>query len=283
MKNTTINYFICLVVLAAFFGSPEPALSRTTSYAYNGNNQIIEIDGPRTGVSDLTTYTYYPDGTLATVTNALGHMTTYSNYNQFRRPTVIVDPNGLTTTLSYNGEERIESITLNGVTPSEQRVVHYTYDQLGQLIRVDYNGGVALTGTSISYEYDNARGLTAIEDGAGNRIEFTLDDGGNRTAIVIKATDGDIKKTLSQAFDALGRVNATTDAVGNVAHYNYDVGGNLIETINPRNFATQRSYDALGRVTTVHDAQNATIHYTYDYQNNLTSVTDQRGLTTTYS
>ena len=64
------------------------ANSRTWTYTYNTDGQVLAIDGPRTDVPDLTSYTYYPDddpapgrrGKLATITNAIG-ATLYTKLN----------------------------------------------------------------------------------------------------------------------------------------------------------------------------------------------------------
>ncbi|MFH1870120.1 MAG: hypothetical protein ABIG36_05805 [Pseudomonadota bacterium] len=52
----------------------------------------------------------------------------------------------------------------------------YTYDGVGQLTGLTRPDGIQL-----SYDYDPAHRLTAIADGAGNRVEFTLDALGNIT------------------------------------------------------------------------------------------------------
>ena len=36
-----------------------PNVSRTWTYTYNSSGQVLTINGPRTDVSDVTTYTYY--------------------------------------------------------------------------------------------------------------------------------------------------------------------------------------------------------------------------------
>ncbi|HQR18598.1 MAG TPA: DUF6531 domain-containing protein, partial [Gemmatimonadales bacterium] len=61
------------------------ALVREWTYTVNALGQVLTIDGPRTDVTDITTMTYYPDndpctgcrGQVWTVTNALGHVTTF--------------------------------------------------------------------------------------------------------------------------------------------------------------------------------------------------------------
>jgi YD repeat-containing protein len=60
-------------------GSPY---SHTTTYAYNASGKLATIDGPRTDVSDVTTYTYDPStGNLLAVAQPIVGTTTYSNHD----------------------------------------------------------------------------------------------------------------------------------------------------------------------------------------------------------
>ena len=55
-----------------------------------------------------------------------------------------------------------------------------------------------------------SRMLAPVADGQGNRIEYTLDQSGNRTAEQAKDPQGTLKRTMSRVFDALGRAQQTT-------------------------------------------------------------------------
>jgi len=109
--------------------------TRAWNYTYNANGSVLTVDGPRTDVSDVTTYTYYTNtdadpgkrGNLATVTNALSRVTSITSYNAHGQPLTIVDPNGLTTTLTYDARQRLTSRNVGGELTS------YDYDFVGQL------------------------------------------------------------------------------------------------------------------------------------------------------
>ena len=62
----------------------------------------------------------------------------------------------------------------------------------------------------VGYEYDPAHRLVATKDSLGNRIEYTLDNAGNRTAENVKDPGGNLRRTLARSIDALGRVQQTT-------------------------------------------------------------------------
>jgi YD repeat-containing protein len=81
----------------------------------------------------------------------------------------VVDPNGLTTTLSYDPRGR-----LTGQTVGDEHTA-YTYDPAGQLTRITLPDG-----SSLSYTYDAAHRLTQVTDSLGNTLTFTLDAAGNR-------------------------------------------------------------------------------------------------------
>ena len=62
----------------------------------------------------------------------------------------------------------------------------------------------------IGYEYDAAHRQTAIKDNLVNRIEYVLDNAGNKTAQSIKDPGGNLVTSLARSIDALGRVQQAT-------------------------------------------------------------------------
>jgi YD repeat-containing protein len=179
-------------------GSP-----RTWSYTYNPHGLVLTADGPRTDVSDVTTYTYYSDtdsnlgrrGNINTITNAAGQTTTVSSYDAHGNPLSITDANGLTTTLTYDLRQRLTSRAVGTETTS------YTYDAAGNLTKVTLPDN-----SYLSYTYDAAHRLTAVADSAGDLITYTLDAMGNRTAENVKDPNNNLVQTHSRVFDALNRL-----------------------------------------------------------------------------
>ena len=53
-----------------------PNVSRTWTYTYNSFGQVLTEDGPRTDVSDVTTYTYYTCATGGECVRAPGRAET---------------------------------------------------------------------------------------------------------------------------------------------------------------------------------------------------------------
>lgn len=156
----------------------DTASSQTQAwaYTYNGSGQIVAIDGPRTDVADLITYSYYTStsedyriGDVASIQNTLGHVTQITAYDAHGRPLTIVDPNGLVTTLTYDLRSRLTSRTAGDLTTS------YIYDGAGQLTQVTLPNSAYLM-----FTYDAAHRVTDIQEQLGNHIYYTLDLMGNR-------------------------------------------------------------------------------------------------------
>ncbi len=178
--------------------------ARAASWTYNATGQVLtETDALNrivvTNEYYADTTTDYTKGDLKSTTNALNQKTSFLRYNAFGKPLETVDANALTTTYVYDLRERLTSVTSGGTTTS------YEYFPTGLLKR-----STQPDGSAVSYEYDDAHRLVAASDTRGNRIDFTLDQSGNRTGESAKDPNGTLRRTMSRAFDALGRAQQTT-------------------------------------------------------------------------
>ncbi len=194
---------------------------RTTTWTTTYNPTVpgavdrLVITGPRSDVSDTTTIDYWPPdatctgsgagydkgcrGQIKQTTNALGQVTQYTRYNPHGQIEQIVDPNGLTTTLSYDARQRLT--TRSSSDGSSTQTTQYQYDGVGQLTQITQADGSTLT-----YSYDAAHRLTRITDSLGNHIDYTLDAMGNRTNESKVDPTGNLTQSLSRTIDALNRV-----------------------------------------------------------------------------
>ena len=294
--------------LPAAISEPAPGGTRTTTYTYDasGNLTLKAIVAPRNdGTSAtvtrtwswtygtlgrvatatdpngrVTTYAYFADndanlgnrGNLQTVTNPLGHVTHLAAYDANGRPLTTIDPNGLTTYLTYDLRGRLSERNLGG------EVTSYVYDGVGQL-----TGVVMPDNSTLTYTYDAAHRLTQIQDGLGNKIVYTLDAAGNRTQERVYDLGGTLARTRSRVYDALNRLAQDLGAQGQTTTYSYDGNGNVTSASDPLSHANASSYDALNRLTQVLDPAGGTTQYAYDSAHNLTQVTDPRGLATAYT
>ncbi|MCQ8106444.1 hypothetical protein NP590_20265, partial [Methylomonas sp. SURF-2] len=253
--------------------------SRTWVYTYNALGQVLTADGPRTDVNDLTSYTYYADttanhhpGDLHTVSNALGHTTTFTDYDANGRLLRLVDPNGLVVSFAYDPRGRLTRKTVDG------HATTYDYDNVGNLIKLTRPSGVYYR-----FSYDAAHRLTDITDALNGKIHYTLDNMGNRIQEDILDADGHVVKTHSRVYDALNRLAQDIGAYNQTTQYQYDPNGNLTQITDPNGHSTQQQYDSLNRLIRGTDALNGQTDYDYDALDRLVQVTDANNHGTVYS
>jgi len=264
-----------LGIAATPMGAP-----RVWTYTYNTTGQMLTMNGPRTDVADVTTYTYHaandPDfgkrGNVATITNPLGHVTTIGAYNAHGQPLSMTDPNGLVTAMTYDLRQRLTSRTVGGETTG------YEYDGVGQLTKVTLPDG-----SFLSYSYDGAHRLTGMQDNLGNRIAYTLDAMGNRTQEQGFDPANSLAQTRSRVYSNLNRLFQEIGAQAQTTEYGYDTQGNVTSVKDPLNRTTANAYDALNRLAQVTDPASGVTQYGYNGLDALTSVSDPRNLVTGYT
>ena len=246
--------------------------TRTWNYAYNANGQVTQADGPRTDVADITQYRYDGKGDLASVTDALGHVTTISAYDADGQPLTLQDPNGLITQLAYDPRGRLLSRNTGGETTA------YSYDAAGQVLKITHPDA-----SFAAFSYDPAHRLTQVSDNLGNKIVYTLDANDNQTKKQIYDPSSTLTRSLSQTFDAVNRLQTSVGAQGQTTTYGYDNNGNLTSVTDPLSNVTTRSFDALNRLFASIDPLSGKTQYQFDANDNLAQVTDPRSANTVYS
>jgi YD repeat-containing protein len=264
------------------FGSTLQGLPRTWSYTYDAAGNVLTLNGPRTDVSDVTTYTHYANddpyfgrrGNVATITNAANQLTEITDYNAHGQPLTMVDPNGLGTTLTYDSRQRLKTRTVGS------EVTSYDYDSAGQLTKVTLPDG-----SFLSYTYDAAHRLTEIADNQGNRIAYTLDAMGNRTLEEVRDPANVLAQKRSRVYNGLNRLFQELGAQNQTTEYGYDNHGNVTSVKDPLNRITANQYDVLNRLKQVTSPapSSAITLYGYNGLDAVTSVTDPRGLVTGYA
>ena len=255
-----------------------PSLSRTVSFTYNSYGWLTSVDGPRTDVNDVTTFTYYNNlaanglnrGQLHQVINALGHTITYSNYNGFGRPTTVFDANSVATTYLYDTAGRLTSKTRSGHTTS------YAYDDAGNLTELHLPGNV-----DIFYAYTDADLLEKITDNQGNYIRYFYDTEGNRVREEIRDAGGDLKKYIDFEFDDYNLLAKIINLSSHETVLEYDDNQNPLRRTEPDNDVVDYGYDVLDRLVSVTRAAAVT-GYEYNQYDDVTGITDPKGHATTY-
>ncbi|MGD9582227.1 MAG: RHS repeat-associated core domain-containing protein [Lysobacterales bacterium] len=264
--------------------------------------QIKASDGARTDLTDSASYSYYPSddascaaaptscphrkGDLHRVVNALGQTTEYQRYDGAGRVLRIKDANGVITDLGYHarGWLQTRSVRANadGSPSAGDATTSLAYDGVGQVTRI-----TQADGAFIDYGYDDAHRLIRISDNLGNRISYTLDPAGNRTAENTFDPANALTRNLGRVYDNLGRLHQQLTAASGPhpsaeTTYSYDPNGNSDTLTDALGNATDNDSDPLNRLIRTTDALLGQTQYRYDARDNLTQVTDAEGLATEY-
>ncbi len=322
--NTTYSYFSNGRI------NNETAYGVVTSYSYTGAGDIASItdaNGFTTTHSDyyrgVPRKTVYPDGaveqrgvnsrgTVASVTDPLGHKTTYT-YDSMDRLSSITPPKGESakTIIDYSVGSGIRETLTRG---NYQRVRQY--NQLGWMTGQTESGGSAAIVMSTTYRANgqkafasypaygaaSAYGDTFSSDGLGRVTAVTHGDGsiarynyqgGNSVSITDERGKVTVQKYVSfgepgERFqtsttqpgnlqtvvdvDNIGRVTSIVQG-GLSRTFDYNGKGFLETETNPETGATLYTYDAVGNVKSKQVGSAATDTFNYDKRNRLLDVT----------
>lgn len=269
-------------------------LARTTTYEYDERNLQSKVSDP---LGNATVTTYDAVGNVATITDALNNTTQYT-YDALYRRTKVTDALGKETAMVYDAEGNLlsltdasdnvtdytydvlnrmatESITVEG----EALTRRYDYDATSNLIeRADRNGrtqtftydalnrqtqeqwldeqGNAVR--AISYSYDAASQLTAVND-PDSAYGYSYDAAGRLTSVDNSGTAGSPDVLLNYGYDAVNNRTSVTDFITGIE--------SGIETFD---------YDALDRVTQITQRGNGVaekrVNMTYDAASQMTGL-----------
>lgn len=99
----------------------------------------------------------------------------------------------------------------------------------------------------MGYGYDDAHRLTSVTDRAGNTITYTLNGAGQRLTEEVRDDLDILRFRKTHVYDDLGRLEEERGEAGQIASFDYDAEGNLIEIEDPVGNITQQAYDELNR------------------------------------
>lgn len=234
----------------------EPSTDTTTFNTYDAEGRLMQ----KTDGVGVTTYTYWPNGLLKTVTEG-----------------------GKTTTRTYDALNRLASYA-----DGEGNTINYLYHPSGELWKLTYPGNKTVT-----YEYDAFGRLWTVTDWANRQTTYTYDHASRLTRI-----DRPNSTYRIQEYDATSQLRGIREytAAGAVIVYQdlrYDADGRITYSFvhpKPALFTLPGSaldYDADNRLSSwnaqavTFDADGNMTHgplpsgafgaYGYDTRNRLTS------------
>jgi RHS repeat-associated protein len=283
------------------------ASTYTTTYNYNGNNNLTKITD---ALSNIRNFTYDGLGRQLTAQDlhAPADVTfgtwTYT-YDDSGNRTSVLDPKSQTINYTYDDLNRVATEDYTGQVGTE---VTYTYDSgtdgIGRLTSVNatganssyvYNplGGISSetktinsTGYTTSYTYDRLGNQLEITNPDSSKVKYTYNTAGQLETIQRKeSTDGAfINVVTDYDYGPQGSVTYQADTNGSASTNTYDAtklyrlsnktttitGGTKVQDLT-------YTYDANGNITKIVDASNTngskTVDYTYDDLNRLLSAT----------
>lgn len=262
---------------------------------------LKSVQGPRTDMASVTTYAYYTDtastgcgtpgaachrpGDVHTVTDALGHVTTYVSYDAAGRVTRTTDANGTISDTTYTPRGWVAARTVGGAKTT------FTYTAFGAVATLQDPDGVTL-----SYSYDRAHRLTQVTNNLNESIAYTLDASGNVTAEKVSNASGATVRSRTRQLDVMGRLTTEVDGLNNTVFSadsvnGYDGNGELVLSSDANGTQRRRALDPLRRlVSTIQNyagmdatTKNTTTTLAYDTLNRVAGVTDPGALNTLYT
>jgi len=275
-----------------------PATVKRTVYSYCDTvsatcpkvGLLLSIDGPRTDVSDVTTYAYSDSfGDVASVTDAVNHVTKYPAYDTTGHPTRTISPAGVVTDYTYDVHGNVTSVTVranaDGSASTGDATWLASYDHFDHLITLTDPDGVVL-----GYGYDDAHRLVSVLDSNNNVMAQGLNANGQITAVLISDSAQHVlaKRTTGYTNTGLLSVQADSQNRARFTATGFDGNGNLTASTDGLGTKATRSYDPLNRLSSVIQdsagtgpTANASTSYLYDALDHVTQVTDPSGLVTT--
>ncbi|TYQ16022.1 UNVERIFIED_CONTAM: RHS repeat-associated protein [Acetivibrio alkalicellulosi] len=257
----------------------------TRKYGYNEDGLLTQItydDGTK------EVFTYDKNNNQNSKTDRNGN-TTYKEYDENGNTIAKISsmPFSYKTTYEYNEFNKPVKIT----TPRGRQII-YTYDERGNVTakKEKIESGIV---TKVSYQYDEFGRITRVNDAKENTHKFEYDrEDLNKPSLYIDPEENEFK----YEFDELGRVccsvtkygstafeyndinkiTSIKDADGNTTIYKYDLIGNLIKVIYPKEYENfgedakgfRYTYDGMDRIQKIIDPIGSVFSIKYDLQGN---------------
>jgi RHS repeat-associated protein len=255
------------------------------SYQYTSHGKLTNKTDEN-GI--VTSYGYNAAGDLISITTSGTPSVTQFTNDALGRPLTVIDPNGHTTTNTYDALDRILSITLPkpAATSPYDTVLTYSYDNYDSSTGLTFTIGTDANGHVTKVGYDALGHVVQTVDAAGNIMQFTYqhdllqkirDANGNETTYGYSATRDLTSVTYPDgAVETYNTGNGVlfsrTDRLGKTIRYSYDGLGRLASALYDglfNNFggSVGQFYHYDGQKLIGMDDQTAgvTIHnYTYD-------------------
>ena len=239
----------------------------TTTHPYSHGWQYDSIGrqtNERGNNNQNFVYSYDADGNVATMTDALGHVWSYT-YTANNQVQTLQDPfNASPTSFTYDGAGNLTT-----VKDPKGNTTRYLYDGFGNLISQTSPD----TGTT-SYDYDSLGRLTRMTRADGTATTLSGYDAANRVG-QIQAGNQTITLAYDSCTNGKGHLCSITDSSGSTS-YGYRLNGQLSSQTNiigGTSYTTSWTYDNRERPTSMTYPGGNVVSYSYDTNSDVTGVT----------
>jgi RHS repeat-associated protein len=217
--------------------------SQTRTVTKNSQGQVASVTD---ALGNVTTFYYDPFGNLLQTVDTTGKNVVVITYDLRGRKTASSDPDLGPWSYSYNTLSQ-----LVGQTDAKSQTSQFTYDLLGRLTqRVEAD----MTAT---WTYDGLNGIPAAPS-IGKLVSASASG---------PAANGNNGFTRSLTYDSVGRPSAVATTIAGtptpyVAQASYDANGRLSQVLYPSQFAVNYGYTSLGYVQQLTDASTGQVYWT---------------------
>ena len=256
-------------------------LEGTTRYAYDANNQLVEVSYPGAGGLLSEKFGYDKAGNRLTrerrtVDSIIMETYRHDNCNRIKELNRrAYEPDGVTPKLkkspavsnnpdavaSYIGETSYYSYDRSGNLLSDGSAT-YTYDGFGRTAEVRMANG-----NSQINRYD-AEGLRAEMEENGQLVQFLFNE---QKEVIAEETDGEVIRYIC----GLGIISSDSESARTYYHYVSDNQGSvrliLTDTINDRRIRNYYCYDAFGESVISHEDVHNRFRFNGEQYDTVTS------------
>jgi RHS repeat-associated protein len=232
------------------------ALGLTRTFDYNSLDELTRITFPD-GQSESYTYSGCCPHLVESVTGR-GGTTAHLLYDELKRLSQIINPEGGVTRMRYDGGNN-----LTHLTDPNGNVTTFTYDVENRVVGKTFADGAAL-----HFSYDQVGLMTNRVNARG--ISTVLAYDANHRLLSRQHSDG--TPGVDYGYDAYGRLVEVIDALGTNT-FTYNPNSLVTGLDGPwANDTLTFTHDALGRLTNLVAGLGQPVGYAFDAQNRLTSV-----------
>ena len=259
------------------------------AYTYHPSRTIASktITKPLPSGNAVTTVTYDTLGNQLSATNALGHQTTWSNYNGLGQPGRTTSANGVI--IDYTWAFKGNLLSTTQYLSTGIRVATFAYNNDRQVTDITYPDSRV-----DRLRYNAAGRLVSSGNAANEFVQFNFAVASNTASTVSDRQTPSLSGqtpvataagqfSASRQLDSLGRPWKDTGNNSQQVAYTYDNNSNLKTRRDAAGRATTYAYDAQDRLTSITAPDAGITTYSYNAEGRLQWVQDPRGLRTTYT